>query len=172
MPPAVGDDGRRPPRHLLQRLHKGLAAGHAVDPVIRGGHGPFHGQNVLPPILLNRFLQMMFKRLPASRREKMIVLQGDIRQYQIRRQRCRRADERFIAPGTFVTVQPDHHRQRLRLRRLHHLRQHIRTQSHQRRERHAAFQKTPSAQPPATIRLPHAFPFLHIKTPFLSYIHS
>ena len=117
---AVCDDCHRAFCDALERVDEGLAAGHAINAVVSRRDRALHREDVIAPIFLDCFLQMMLEGFAASRAQKVVVLQRDARQHKIGRQRRRRADKRFIAARTLMAVHPNHDRQRLLFRRFNH----------------------------------------------------
>ena len=144
---------------------KRMPARHAGVGLIAGCDRALDCENVLAVVFLDRLLEMRFERLSAACTEHMAVLERNAAQHEIGCERRTRADERLIAARALVAVQPDDDRQRLCFGGLDDLRQHIRAQSHERRERHAALQEIAAAHPLCEICLPQALPLTHIKPP-------
>ena len=146
-------------------MREGMPARHAGILVRARRDRALDRENVLPVVLFDRGLEVLLERLTAARTQNMAVFERDAVQHQIGCKRRTRADEGLIAARALVPMQPDHDRQRLRLRRLDDLRHHVRAQPHQGRERHTALQKAAAAHALCEIGLPQALPFTHMNPP-------
>ena len=146
---------------MLERV----SARHAGVGVLPDGNRALNGEDVLAMILFDRLLKVRLECLTLAGAEEMTVLERDLVQYEIRGERCTRADERLIAARALMPMQPDNDRQRLRLGGLDDLREVVCAQPHERREGHAALEEIPPAEAFCEICLPQALPFVHIMPP-------
>ena len=123
---------------MPQRMGERMSARHAGILVLARGNRALDGEDILAVVLFDRCFKMFLERLAAARAENMTVLERNAVQHEIRCKRCTRSDERLVTARALMPVQPDDNRQRFRLGSLDDLRQHLRAQSHERRERHAS----------------------------------
>ncbi len=92
-----------------------MAARHAVDTVVLRAGRALDAEDVLALVLLHDLLQMSLERLARSSAQQMVILEVDLAQHEIGRQRRCRADERLITARALMAMDPDHDRQRLHL---------------------------------------------------------
>ena len=95
---------------LVHDLERGAAADHAVDPVVLGRDRALDHADVLAGVRLHRGLERVLGLAARGGHQRLVVVERDEVEDQLREVGVRRAQQRLGAAGALLEVQPDHRR--------------------------------------------------------------
>ena len=107
---APGHNGCRILGDGLQDRLGGLAADHAVNAVVLGGHRAFHQHNVLALVVLDGVAEALLRLEAGGGHQGFGVVETEHVQQRVHHDGVRCADERLAAAGALLEVHPNHGR--------------------------------------------------------------
>ena len=107
---APGHNGGRVGRYRLQNRLGRLAADHAVDAVVLGGHRALDQDDVLALVVLDGVVQALLSLEAGSCHQRLGVIKAEHVEQRIDHDGVRSADKRLAAAGALLKVHPDHGR--------------------------------------------------------------